>query len=196
MRILATLSQTEVTALFDQLLPVEIEFGQGERRKGSLRLDKPFTVRILAGQGVRLACRGELGWRFAFGPMSIELERIELVLVPEVARHGASWALAFRPRIVTAEFDLVPAFVERSAVDLVNEAFAEHDIAWRWHYGTALDRSFELSEVLQPIETFAMTALEGEVRVTDGRLELEVPLAFAFRRQSSAQGPPTQAGRA
>jgi len=188
----ASLSEAEVAALLDQMLPTEISFGKGQSRKGSLVLARPAQVRFLPGVGVRLSCRGQFTWRFGLGlgPLTIGMKRLQLLLSPVVERTRAGWSLAFRMRIEDAEFDMVPAFIERSAVDILNQALIDNKIALRWDYQEALTRSFDLSEWLQPIETMTITTTEASVRVLDRELQFDLPLHFAVQRKVSTPVPP------
>lgn len=182
----AVLEKESIVAALHELLPLAIRFDRARR----LTLGVPQAIEMVDGVGVRLACTASVRWSIAGIALSIDLHRLQVILRPRVCRdESGALGLAFDLRVEDADLSGVPAFVDRSLVDIVNAELRARPTLLTWHLGRSLSHRFEIPPVLDPIDAIDLEAHDASVMVDRDAIRLVIDFYLTvIREKAKASG--------
>jgi hypothetical protein len=137
-----------------------------------LWVSKPERLRLSHG-AVVLDARAQLHWDVLGLRVPVTLKTVSLSLSPTVEDAAGHEVLAFHLQVEAADLSGVPAFVEKSLIERVNEALRSADAKLSWKFLETLDFRFKLP-VIAPVREIALYARRGSAEVTEEGLTLTV----------------------
>jgi hypothetical protein len=182
----AILSKDDFVALAAELLPLTINLGDPHASGHYIELKGPADVSLVAGKGLRIACKAEVRWPVLGVEIPIHVESLALLIEPAIcSEHGEDEAL-FKVEIENADVAWVPALVDRGIVKAINEALHAKRAELRWQFVKTLSHVFDLPELLEPLHGLALDVAWGKIRTTDEA----VVFAVSFHTRTIRQGEP------
>ena len=166
----AIVSKGDLAELAGKICPLQFNLGDG----GRLSISDPRDLELVPGVGLRTTVTAQIHWP-VLGvqiPLSIRAATLEVRL--EVVRSAAGDALAFRLHLDDADISLVPAFVDRGIVGLVNKELDAEHFELAWAFTKALSHAFAMPKALVSAVALDMRAVSGRVEITSERLAFAV----------------------
>jgi hypothetical protein len=176
----AIVTQEDLRAVLDQLLPMKIHLDKDESKERWLHLDRATDIELLADKGLRVACPAEIMWSVSVVNIPIKLHTLRVVLKPEIVRKHHGDVLSFHIQLEEADIAGLPALVDHTIMHAVNEALAGKDLAW--DFTKTLSRTVPFPGVLDPIDGLAIRVHWGKCRIGAEAIALVVSFDLAFHR--------------
>jgi len=179
----AIITHEDLVNIVGQLLPVKIYLHQEgeEMDKDRWLLLQPATeVTLVADEGLRVTCPAELSWSIAGVSPTMKLDKLRVLLSPEVVENTHGYALEFHIKVEQADFHRLPDFVDAKIADAVNAALATKKLPW--HFGEMLTRTVPLGKMFEPLEALKIDVSWGEERVKTDVLGLAISFKLTFVR--------------
>jgi hypothetical protein len=183
MRISATLDETAVAALLDELLPVTIDLHPPEPGTRWVRVEKPDGFDFVAGEGVRIRAAATVQWTALGIAIPVTVNSLALMLRPVIVvdeERGGS--LVFRPEIESADLKMVPAFVDERIARSINAKLAEEGDLAAWNFAQTLAIRSPLPSNISPAAELHIAAGDAVVQADDTQLSLSLTLTMRFAR--------------
>jgi len=185
----AVLTARDIAGAFTQMTPLRIALGREGDVDRYLFLGQPRDVELIPDVGVRFETRAKLRWSLAQVRVPLTLRRVGVRLTPKIVHRDGQDSLVFGVELEELDVSLIPAFVDRSILGLVNGALAQPGAEMKWAFMETLDFNFGLPEALQPARKLALRARWGEVRVTKEALVLAVSFATSVEKEKCVPRP-------
>jgi hypothetical protein len=138
-----------------------------------LWVSKPERLRLIHGRSIVLDARASIRWDVLGLSVPLTLKHVSLSLSPTIQQVHGQDVLSFRIQLEEADLSGVPAFVEKTLVERVNEALVANDAKMAWRFLETLDFEFRLP-VLAPQRRVSLYARSATAEVTDRGLSLTV----------------------
>jgi hypothetical protein len=162
----AIVSIEDLSRLVARILPVRIDFGSG-----ALTLQDPRDVKLVAGRGLAVRCKGQVQWPVLGLHVPVVLQELSIILCPEIE---AERTLVFRIEIRHADLAGVPTFVDNRITDRINQELRHEDVRLTWEFADTLSHVFDLPEALSLAEALSLDATWGRLRITGDAVVLAV----------------------
>jgi hypothetical protein len=189
MRIKATLDESTVASLLDQLLPVTIDLHETEPGTRWVRVEKPERFDFVAGEGIRVHTAAAIRWTALGIAIPVTIKSIALILRPAIITdEQPGGSLVFRPEIEGTDFKMVPAFVDARIARAINAELSKQGDRLAWPFGTSLALRTPLPPSITPATQFELAAEDAVVETTDHQLTLELTLSMRFTQTSASLG--------
>jgi hypothetical protein len=183
MRIKATLDESTVASLLDQLLPVTIDLNETEPGTRWVRVEKPERFDFVAGEGIRVHTAAAIRWTALGIAIPVTIKSIALMLRPAIAvDEQLGGSLVFRPEIEGTDFKMMPAFVDAQIARTINAELSKQGDRLAWPFGKALALRAPLPSSISPAAQFELAAGDAAVETSDDQLTLELTLSMRFSR--------------
>jgi hypothetical protein len=177
----AVLSREDLEHVLHELTPTTIEL----REDGDLSLEAPTRVTLVPGCGLEVVCRARLRWVVLGLHVPVTIESATILLEPVLRRvSGKRDALAFRLTLRALDVSGVPAMLEGSVVDRVNDELALPGAELVWDFSESLSHRFALPGVLKPARSLDLEVAWGDLRITEDA----VVLAISVHSKTIARG--------
>jgi hypothetical protein len=137
-----------------------------------LWVSRPERVRVVPGSIV-LDARAQISWGVLGLNVPLTLRSVSISLNPVVREIRGEQVLSFRLQVADADLSGVPAFLERTLVDRVNDALRASDTKLAWRFLETLDFKFKLP-VIEAQREVSLYARGATAEVTDAGLMLTV----------------------
>jgi hypothetical protein len=181
-RITAVLDLDTVTALLDDLTPFAIDLANHTDKDRWMHVDRPRSVELVAGVGLRLRTSARLQWTVAGLPIPFTIKTVTLMVGLELADTPQGGRLCVLPRIDEADLKHVPDVIDDKIVEAVNTRLAERAGAIGWTFGKTLALRLPLPPALAGLDRFEMDAQKARLSLGEHEIRLEAELPMRFTR--------------
>ena len=176
-----------------ELLPMQFKLGAD----GELRISDPRELELVPGAGLRLTVSCHLHWPVLGIEMPLSIRGATVMVEPEIAEGPKSKALVFKLRLDELDLSMLPAFLDRGIVGLINRELEAKHTELSWNFSDTLSHVFDLPEGLRPASAIDLVASAGRVKVTADAVALAVLFeAHVIPRQPAPPPGPTTADAA
>jgi hypothetical protein len=172
MQLEATLPLGDLSALIDQLVPLQIMLG--EDSGAYLLLTDPTSVALVPATGLRVACSAKLSWPVLGISVPVVLNALSILLRPTVTRRADGLVLVFHVEVEQIDLALLPNLIDLHVTDKVNRELRARQVELVWDFTNTLSHSFPLPRVLASADTFALSVLDGVVDIDEQALHFVV----------------------
>jgi hypothetical protein len=179
MKLQAVFSRDELVAFASQWLPLKLQLGDPKKDDRYLLLSDAKAIDLVAGRGLRIACRAQIRWPVLGMNVPITARNLSVLMTPSVIERDGQPSLVFKPYIEQADLSGVPARLDGTLTEAVNRALADR-VKPSWGFGATLTRSIPMPPTLSTA-SIDLSVAGGEVQVTEE--------AFTFALVVRAQAP-------
>jgi hypothetical protein len=165
MRIEVTFSSDDLLRALAQAFPLTIRFG--EAKQHSLTLSDLGEAKLVAGVGLRVACKARVRWPLLGIDVPMAVSSLAFLLLPSIGESEGGATLAFRASVEHADFANLPALMDDRIVATVNAKLAARQSELSWKFMKALTHVAPLPATLEPLESLAIRPAWGKVQVTE-----------------------------
>jgi hypothetical protein len=185
-------SRDDLARLLAQTLPLKIHLGAAEDEH-SLSLRDLGEVTLVTDAGLRLACKATVHWPLLGIDVPVELSTLRLLLVPSIEPGAGSDGerLVLRCSVEDADFSALPGVIGDRVVTAINARLADKNAELSWCFSSALRYLAPLPSMLEPLESFAIRAAWGKIRITEEAIVCAASFHSTIRRRGDA-GAPTE----
>ena len=180
----AIITQEDLVEVLKEFLPVKIYLHKEDEEMDKDRwlLLQPATeVTLVPDEGLRVTCPAEFSWSIAGVSPTIKLDKLRVLLRPEVVDRGArGFTLDFHIKVEEADFHSLPDFIDAKIANTVNAALATKKLPW--HFGEMLTRTVPLGKLFEPVEALNVKVTWGEERIKAEVLVLVISFKLSFVR--------------
>lgn len=194
----AILSRANLEQALRSFTPATISLGD----HGSVCVEPPTQVELVAGKGLRAICPATVHGSLFGLDVPVTVSAARFLLEPSVVSRSGGDVLAFTVVLESIDVGALPHLLETVAVDAINAALVAHGAELAWNFRETLSHRFELPPVISAVRTLDISAAWGEIRITEealvfvisihvgpnaGEAEPLVPAAVASPRAPSAK---------
>ena len=193
----AILSNTEVTTLVDELLPLTIALGHGE-----IHLHDPIETSLVADAGIRVVCKARVKWPIVGVDVPVVMHSLAVMLEPRIAERPDGRAFVLGLHLDHADVAGIPTIVDDEITRAVNRELEEKRVELAWTFGKTLGRAVPLPAMLAEVDALELAAPDAKVKVTNEALGLALRIEARVRRRGepaparAVVAPPTNGERA
>jgi hypothetical protein len=180
----AILSRDDLERALEQFAPVNVKLGDGG---GTLFLDTPSEVELVPDRGMRVVCRAKVHWPVLGIHVPVTLNRVVVLVRPEVERHEGAEMLVFKLVIEHVDFALLPTPVDVRLTEALNAELEKKHVELTWKFSDTLSRMIELPPLFEPSETLALGARGGMVETTRDSVGLAIAMRADLHRGARAR---------
>jgi hypothetical protein len=190
----AILAKDDLVKVTGELCPLRIDLGQD----GHIVFSEPRELALVPDIGLRITVTVEVHWPVLGIEIPLSVRSATLDVKPVVLDTPDGSHLTFKLRLEDVDFSLLPDFVDRGIVDLVNEGLEAKHVELAWGYTRTLSHVFELPEALASVRALDLRASEGRVKITGEALALAVLFEARVERRPMGErsSPSASSGRA
>jgi hypothetical protein len=160
------ITRDDLSRVLTEAFPFRVRLGDPEADH-SLSLSDLSDVRLVAGSGLRIACKAHVHWPLLGIDFPVDVRDLVLLLVPTVEEGENGDRLVFRAVIERADFAALPNVIAEQITSVVNASLAAKGAALSWDFSRALTYLAPLPSLLEPLASFAIRPAWGKVRVTE-----------------------------
>jgi hypothetical protein len=135
---------------------------------------EPRELVLVPDIGLRMTVTVDIHWPVLGIEIPVSVRAATLVVKPVILDNPGGANLTFKLRLDDVDFSLLPDFVDRGIVDLVNKELEAKHVELAWGYTRTLSHVFELPEALASVRALDLRASEGRVKITGEALALAV----------------------
>jgi hypothetical protein len=181
----AILTRDDLAKAMGELCPLRINIGED----GSVLLFDPRDLELVPDVGLRTTVTTEIHWPVLGIQIPVSVRSATLEVRPEIVQNPEGDTLTFRLHLDAADIAVLPAFVDRGIVDLVNAELQAKHIELAWRFGKTLSHVFDLPETLASAGALDLRAGSGRVKITREALALAVLFDARVEPRSVGPGP-------
>jgi hypothetical protein len=182
MWIQATLSKADLAGVTEKLCPLRIRIGED----GFVVLSEPRDLELAADVGLRMTVTLEIHWPVLGIQLPVSVRSATLHVRPEIGKTPKGEALTFKLRLDDVDVSILPAFVDRKIVDMVNAELEAKHIQLSWGFTETLSHLFELPDALLSAGALDLHATAGRVKIAGEAVAFAV--LFEARVESRPAG--------
>jgi hypothetical protein len=179
----AILAKQDLDALAKKLSPLSLRLGDGQ---GDLTLFDPRDTALLAGEGLRLVCKGRVHWALLGIHVPVLLHSLALTVRPRIVARPGGDTLVFDLHIDHADLAGLPTIIDNRVTEKINEALAAKHVELAWNFAETLRHSFKLPDAMAPVDALALSVAWGEMRITADAVVLALSFHSSVTRRDWA----------
>ena len=188
----AILAKDDLVKVAGELCPLRINLGQD----GNVVLSEPRELALVPDIGLRMTVTLEIHWPVLGIEIPVSIRAATLEVRPVILDTPGGANLTFKLALDDIDISILPDFVDRGVVDLVNKELEAKHVELAWGYAKTLSHVFELPAALASVRALDLRASEGRVKVTSEALALAVLFeARVERRRVGERSPSPSATR-
>jgi hypothetical protein len=173
----AIFSKDDLEEVTGQLFPLRIHIGAG----GNVLLTDRRDLAFLPDVGLRMTITAEIHWPVLGVHVPVSVRSATLEIRPEIVERPGGGTLTFKLHLYDVDVSMLPDFVDRGIVDLVNRELEAKHVELSWGFTKTLSHVFNLPEALASAGGLDLRAGSGRVKITGDALALAV--SFGARVQ-------------
>jgi hypothetical protein len=158
----AILVKSDLAELAAKFCPLRIHIGEG----GNVLLSEPRDLELVPGVGLRMTVTSEIHWPVLGIQIPVSVRSAVLEVKLEILETASGDTLTFRLHLDDVDISILPAFVDRKIVDLVNAELEAKHVELSWRFAETLSHIFALPEALASASALDLRAASGRVRIT------------------------------
>jgi hypothetical protein len=167
----AILTREDLAKMLDDICPLHIRIGKG----GSLVVSEPHGVELMPEVGLRLTVTVEVEWPILGVAVPLTVRAVTLHVTPLIlAQADGGEKLAFKLRLDQVDFSLLPAFLDKTVVDHINQELEAKHVELAWDFSRTLSHVFELPPELASVSGIELKVAWGKVRTMGDTLVLAI----------------------
>jgi hypothetical protein len=167
----AILTREDLAKALSDLCPLRICIGGG----GSLVISEPNGVELVPEVGLRMTVTAEIHWPILGIAVPLTVRAVTLDLMPQILRQkDGREKLAFKIHLDQIDASLLPAFLDKTVVDRINEELEAKHVELAWDFVETLSHVFELPVKLASARGIELKAAWGKVKTTVETLVLAI----------------------
>jgi hypothetical protein len=166
----ANFAKDDLTKVAGELCPLRIKIGAD----GSVLLSDPRGLELVPEVGLRLTVTIEIHWPVLGVQIPLSVRSATLEVRPQIVENAGGDILTFKLHLDDVDVSILPAFVDRGIVDLVNKELEGKHVELAWNFKKTLSHVFDLPEALVSVGALGLSATSGRVKITSEALALAV----------------------
>ena len=183
-RIAAVLDLDTVAGLLTDLTPFTVNLGNEADSDRWMHVERPETLELVAGTGVRIRTSARLQWTVAGVHIPFTIRTVVILLGLELAETAQGGRLCVLPFVEEADLKNVPDMIDDKLVEIVNSRLAAKAGELGWGFGQLLAVRLRLPPELAGVDGFEMDAKNATLRVTADAIHMELDLPMRFTRDA------------
>jgi hypothetical protein len=176
----AIITREDLAQFMGELLPVKLHLDNDDKTDRWLYLDRATEVTLVPDIGLRVTCPAELQWSISVVNPVIKLDRLGVLLRPEIVEKNKGHVLEFLLEVEEADFRGVPALIDHTIMKAVNAALAAKPLVW--NFTQTLTHTVHLPSFLDPVEALDIGVTWGKRRIGEDALVLAVSFKLGLVR--------------
>jgi hypothetical protein len=184
----AIFSQHDLEQALRAITPATLTLGA----HGSVSLETPTRVELVAGRGLRAVCPATVRATVARVEVPLRVASATLLLEPSIAERGGREVVIFKVTLESIDVTALPHVLEAAAVDAINAALIRQETELVWDFRDTLSHRFTLPDIITSLHSLDVIAAWGKVRITEEALVFAVSI-HAVDTASAALGPLAEA---
>ena len=189
----AVLAKDDLDKAMRDICPLRVNL----EKDGNILISDPRDLVLVAGVGLRMSVTVELHWPILGIQVPFSVRSATLEVRPQILKKQEGEDLTFKLHLDDVDVSMLPEFVDRGVVDLVNAELDAKHVELAWSFTETLSHVFALPDALASAGAIDLRATWGSVKITDEALVLAV--SFRATVEPRAVGPrlaPTPPSRA
>jgi len=166
----ALLAKDDLDKAMSDLCPLRIRL----EKEGNILISDPRDLVLIAGVGLRMSVTVDLHWPILGIQVPVSVRSATLEVRPQILKKQEGEDLTFKLHIDDVDLSMLPEFVDRGVVDLVNAELDAKHVELAWSFTKTLSHVFALPDVLASAGAIDLRAAWGSVKITDEALVLAV----------------------
>ena len=190
MQIEATLTRSDIKALFERLAPLTIRLGGNDE----LTLDGPLKVKFDPSSGVRFFCRAKVRWSVLGLHVPVTVRAVGALVVPVLERTiKGTEVLALKLALSGADIAVLPDALDAKLTERINAELVKNRVRAAWDFRALLDHAFALPDRVETAAAIGLNVRRAAVRMTTEALSLTVHLDTSVTRVAAGSSRPARA---
>jgi len=189
-RLAISISETELVSLVRELAPIRIHFGASEEVEQWVELAQPEHRGLVRHEGFRLETQGTLRLNVAGLPITIGIERLQLLIQPRIdvvtSSEPPSSALVFDIQVEQGDLKRIPSLIEKAVLKAVNDRLIPENTKTLWRFPETFTKAFPMPKLLEPLEHFVIRSGNASVEATDEYLTFEAEVDTSLERSRNS----------
>jgi hypothetical protein len=178
----ATLTRSDIKALFERLAPLTVRLGGDDE----LTLDGPIKVKFDPSAGVRFSCRAKVRWSVLGLHVPVTVRAVGVCVVPVLERNTKGVELlAFKVALSGADIAVLPDALDAKVTERINAELVKNRVQVAWDFRAILDHVFGLPDRVETATAIGLKVRAAEVRMTTETLSLSVQLDTSVARRAA-----------
>jgi hypothetical protein len=166
----ALLAKDDLNRAITDFCPLKINLEKG----GNLVISDPCNLELIAGVGLRMSVTVEVHWPILGIQIPVSVRSATLDVRPQILAKQEGEVLTFKLHLDDVDLSMVPEFVDRGIVDLVNAELEAKHVELSWSFMKTLSHVFALPDALASASGIHLRAMWGRVKITDEAIVLAV----------------------
>jgi hypothetical protein len=178
----AHIDLADLARFLAELTPLAVDLSDTNGPLSDLRIERPEGIGLVPDRGLRVLTSLRFTATIAGVRVPVTASSAQLLLVPAIAARGGHAQLVFSVEVEAIDLRHVPAMLDATILERVNEALAKDAARPAWDFLKTLSFGFAMPARMEPVTRITLKATDGKVRVTEAGLDLTVPFeAHALR---------------
>lgn len=183
MLIQALFTADDVIAALAEVTPLRLALDP-ESSQRYFWLARPTSVTFVPEQGIRIVTSAFLQWDVVGVSVPVTIRTAEVLLRPSVVHVENRDILSLRAEVKRLDLSHVPSLVEATIIAALNGKLEEPEATIPWKFMDTLDFEFKMPQSVAPLEKLRLFALDGEARITEQAVVLQVAIGFSASHAS------------
>jgi hypothetical protein len=166
----AVLARDDLDKAVREFCPLRISL----ERDGNVLISDPRDLELVEGVGLRVSVTVEFHWPILGIQIPVSVRSATLDVRPQILEKPEGEELTFKLRLDDVDLSILPEFVDRGVVDLVNAELEAKHVELSWSFTRTLSHVFALPDALASAGAIDLRATWGSVRITQEALVLVV----------------------
>jgi hypothetical protein len=180
----ALLARDDLDKTMRDFCPLRINLA----KEGNIVISDPRDLVLVAGVGLRMSVTVELHWPVLGIRLPVSVRMATLEVWPRILKKPEGEDLTFKLHIDDVDLSILPDFVDRGIVDIVNAELDTKHVELAWSFTKTLSHVFALPNALASAGAMDLRATWGSVKITEEALVLAV--SFCATVEPRAVAPP------
>ena len=148
----AILAKHDLVALLPELMPLTVRLSGG----GSVELEAPSDIELVADTGLRFTCKAKVHWPVLGIQVPVTLRSLTALVKPQIAESSTGDRLVFSFRVENADFAGLPDVVDEKITEKINETLVRDHVALEWDFTDSLSHVFKMPATLEHFEALGL----------------------------------------
>jgi hypothetical protein len=189
----ALLAKDDLDKAMRDFCPLRISL----EKEGNILISDPRDLVLIAGVGLRMSVTVDVHWPILGIQVPVSVRLATLEVRPQILKKQKGEALTFKLHVDDVDLSMLPEFVDRGVVDIVNAELDAKHVELAWSFTKTLSHVFALPDALASAGAIDLRATWGSVKITDEALVLAVSFRATVEPRAVGAGlAPTPPSRA
>lgn len=185
MKLSATITATELDRVASSLFPLRIDLSSPGETDRFLELDTCIDTQLEADRGLVLSARGSLHWPDRSLVDRVHIERVDILLEPELVPSTSGLALRLGLRCQDLDLAWIPDLIDAALVQTINTRIAKSTPSFRWDFSDTLSFSVESESSRSNLRAVDFEVDTAVLQVNDESIRLAGPMSMNISRETA-----------